>query len=103
MIIGCNGNIWISVPSEASKTDKLTGFGEEERAKDVPKDMREKICRLANSIRVLSSLGLFIHPESILDTYEYSLKLNVDIRDMLDAEFLVNIAEKEVERRNKEK
>lgn len=97
MIIGCNGNIWISAPPETSKVDKVS---EQAQTREVPRELRDKICRFANALRVLSTLGLYIHPESILDTYEASLKWNLESRDMLGAEFLVKVAEREVERRH---
>ncbi|KAH7282553.1 hypothetical protein KP509_35G036300 [Ceratopteris richardii] len=109
MIIGCNGYIWIcaavdSLPSNP-EIEKITGdSGAPEMDscnESISLKVRENICRLANSIRVLSALGFLIYPDTIIDTFDASISKGVAIKDMLGAEFLVMIAEREASRRTK--
>lgn len=86
LILGCNGFIWIS----ASAVDGTVQF-----------EVRERICRLANSVRVLGALGLLVSPDSIIQTYHASLLWEVPVKDMLSADFYVKLAQKEAEHRTK--
>jgi exosome complex component RRP4 len=117
MILGLNDYIWVGVHTDVKN---LEGQGEEENgsekstksivkssgdATDGKKDstslrVRENICRLANAIHVLSSLGFSLSLELILDTFQTSIDWNIDIKDMLAGEFYVRIAEREAERRS---
>ncbi|KAL6058318.1 Exosome complex component rrp4 [Balamuthia mandrillaris] len=67
VILGNNGYIWISQP-EAPST-------ESERV------IREKICRVRNAIVALSKQFLSIHPTTVMDVYEASLRMHP--KDML--------------------
>lgn len=62
-------------------------------------EVRERICRFSNVIRVLSALGFLISPDSIIDTFEASLSWGIAIKDILGAEFCVKVAEEEAGRR----
>ncbi|MCO5549988.1 hypothetical protein L7F22_003465 [Adiantum nelumboides] len=110
MIIGCNGYIWISaVPDSQTATAELVGSTRDLAASEavglyseiIPLEVRENICRFANSIRVLSALGFLIHIDSIIDTLDTSTSMGLALKDMLGAEFLVIIAEREAARRSK--
>lgn len=98
LILGCNGFVWISATAASEK--EHSDLARDDGA-PVPLEVRERICRLANSVRVLGALGLLISPESVLSTYEASLSWNVDVKDMLAADFYVKLVEKEVEQRTK--
>ncbi|KAH9327158.1 hypothetical protein KI387_007336, partial [Taxus chinensis] len=115
MILGCNGFIWVGTHTHLQDTSRQgeepDGSGQKESLSkksviqnsvdaDDGRKVREHICRLANAIRVLCSLGFSISIELILETFEASVTWNVDIKDMLAAEFYVRIAEKEAERRS---
>jgi exosome complex component RRP4 len=110
LILGCNGYIWVSATVTSVKDESfqtpaalaaapLTGVADVEIA--ISHEVRERICRLANCIRVLGALGLLISPDSILQTYEASIALGVAAKDILSSEFHVKIFEKEAEKRSK--
>uniref|UniRef100_A0A0A9HQN1 Rrp4, putative n=1 Tax=Arundo donax TaxID=35708 RepID=A0A0A9HQN1_ARUDO len=65
-----------------------------------PVETRKHICRLANAVRVLSALGFTLTVELIIETAEASASSNVEINDMLGAEFYVLTAEREAKRRS---
>nr|GMD72985.1 exosome complex component RRP4 homolog [Ipomoea batatas] len=113
LILGCNGFIWIGehvdVKDDATE-DQLnkslqpnpkssTSMIPEEEENYTPQEIRLNICRIANAIRVLSTLGFMITVEVLLDTIGLSQSLN-HVHEMLGAEFYVMVAEKEAERRS---
>ncbi|XP_043719347.1 exosome complex component RRP4 homolog [Telopea speciosissima] len=116
LILGCNGFIWVGEHVEArdnmvedqetkpeQQNSKLSGISmrlEEQERTYTPLETRQSICRIANAVRVLSSLGLGLNVEVIMETVELSISLNLDINEMLGAEFCVQTAEREVERRS---
>ena len=67
----------------------------------IPLSVRQNICRLANSIHVLSALGFLIYPDIIIDTFEASISKSIAIKDMLGPEFSVLVSEREAARRSK--
>ncbi|GAA0161024.1 RNA processing factor [Lithospermum erythrorhizon] len=77
LILGCNGFIWV---------------GEHVEVKD---DMIVDQTHI-----VLSTLGFMVTVEVIMDTVEMSTSKNLDIHEMLGAEFYVLVAESEAERRS---
>eukprot|EP00252_Welwitschia_mirabilis_P016244 TRINITY_DN35830_c0_g1_i1.p1 TRINITY_DN35830_c0_g1~~TRINITY_DN35830_c0_g1_i1.p1 ORF type:complete len:319 (+),score=58.13 TRINITY_DN35830_c0_g1_i1:173-1129(+) len=107
MILGVNGYIWVGAHIDVRNQEKQGELVEvsettyQSNAKDdfIPLEVRENICRLANSVRVLSALGFSLFLESIVNTFEASITWNFDIKDMLAPEFFVRITEKEAERR----
>lgn len=115
LILGCNGFIWVGEHVEAkeydmmeaqetrmeenNKSDRRSMNLEEQEQAYTPFETRQNICRIANAIRALSSLGFSLTVQVIIDTAEVSASLNLEIKDMLGAEFLVQIAEREVVRR----
>ncbi|XP_068663210.1 exosome complex component RRP4 homolog [Aristolochia californica] len=113
LILGCNGFIWVGEQIEPRENDmmdihddkstesgktnsKLVTLEEQERV-FTPLETRQHICRIANAVRVLSLLGFTLSVEVILSTVEASL--SIDVKDMLGAEFYVQTAEREVQRR----
>ncbi|OAY82659.1 Exosome complex component rrp4 [Ananas comosus] len=106
LIIGCNGFIWVGEHVEAGENvgmlvedQEKTSTAEEESWSFTPLETRKHICRIANAVRLLSALGFTLTVEAIVDTAEASLASNIEINDMLGAEFFVQTAEREVQRR----
>ncbi|KAG5514387.1 hypothetical protein RHGRI_035712 [Rhododendron griersonianum] len=120
LILGCNGFIWVGehvearddmiVEDQATKSEQQdattsmypTSVEQEERTY-TPLETRQNICRTANAVRVLSTLGFSISVEVIMEMVNLSSSLNLDIHEMLGAEFCVLVAEGEAERRSLKK
>ncbi|KAF5206222.1 Exosome complex component rrp4-like protein [Thalictrum thalictroides] len=116
LILGCNGFIWVGehvevrdamVEDQENKPDQLIKMSdrnlmsiEEQEQTYTPLETRKVICRIANAVRVVSSLGFNLTVEQIMDIVEMSISPNIEIHEMLGAEFYVQIAEREVERRS---
>lgn len=119
LIIGCNGFIWVGehvevrddmVEDQVNQSDpqvltpnKNSVSLEEQEKKYTALETRKYICRAANAVRVLSTLGFIITSEIIKGVIDLSLSVNLDIHDMLGSEFCVLVAEKEAERRSSNK
>ena len=119
LILGCNGFIWIGehvdpkvvdtmiedqVDKPEQKGSKFEGtFGNQVQEVYTPLETRQNICRTANAIRVLSTLGFIMTVEVIMEIVNLSISLNIDVHEMLGSEFCVLTAEKEVERRSSSK
>ncbi|CAL0321228.1 unnamed protein product [Lupinus luteus] len=119
LILGCNGFIWVGEHIEAKDDmvedqvnqsepqvllpNKSAGNLEEQEKNYTALETRKYICRAANAVRVLSTLGFNITLEIIKGIIELSLSLNLDIHEMLGSEFCVAVAEKEAERRKSNK
>ncbi|CAL5195013.1 unnamed protein product [Lathyrus oleraceus] len=119
LIIGCNGFIWVGehvgvrddmVEDQVNRSEpnvsvpnKSSASLEEQEKNYTPLETRKYICRAANAVRVLSTLGFIITLESIKGVIDLSVSANLDINDMLGSEFCVMVAEKEAERRNSDK
>lgn len=116
LILGCNGFIWVGEHVEtrdkivadqlndseqpAKKSDGTTMDLDEQVENQTPPETRQNICRIANAIRVLSTLGFNITLEVIMETVNLSKTMNLDVHEMLGSEFYVLVAEKEAERRS---
>ncbi|KAH6766327.1 ribosomal RNA processing 4 [Perilla frutescens var. hirtella] len=115
LILGCNGFIWVgehvevrddmvedlSDKSEQQNMKSWNTVGDEEVEETyTPPDTRQNICRTANAIRVLSTLGVMVAVEVITEIVDLSTSMNLDVHEMLGAEFSVIVAEKEAERRS---
>lgn len=119
LIIGCNGFIWVGehvevrddmVEDQVNQSDpqvltpnKNSVSLEEQEKKYTALETRKYICRAANAVRVLSTLGFIITSEIIKGVIDLSLSANLDIHDMLGSEFCVLVTEKEAERRSSNK
>lgn len=101
LILGCNGFVWIGEHAEPIDSEILEDRDNipKDKQRDTPLDVRRNICRISNSVRLLSALGFALSVEAIVDTAEASISSNIDIKDMLGAEFYVQTAEREVQRR----
>ncbi|GAU37463.1 hypothetical protein TSUD_206990 [Trifolium subterraneum] len=119
LIIGCNGFIWVGehvevrddmVEDQVNQSDSQVSIRsknsvslEEQEKNYTALETRKYICRAANAVRVLSTLGFIITLEIIKGVIDLSLSTNLDIHDMLGSEFCVLVAEKEAERRSSTK
>ncbi|BBH10348.1 hypothetical protein Prudu_023112 [Prunus dulcis] len=116
LIIGCNGFIWVGehvqvtddmVVDQVNKSEQddakpdENSISPEDQGKNYTRqETRENICRAANAIRVLSTLGFNITVEVITETVDLSTSINVAIHEMHGSEFSVLVAEKESVRRS---
>ncbi|VFQ82244.1 unnamed protein product [Cuscuta campestris] len=119
LILGCNGFIWIgehadvkvdapedqllnvSLQPNTTKCSTPMNLDEGEGENYVSPQIMAHICRMENAVRVLSRLGFMRYVEVLLETVSLSHSLNLDVHEMLDAEFYVLVAEKEAGRRAK--
>ncbi|KAL9261501.1 Exosome complex component RRP4-like protein [Drosera capensis] len=112
LVLGCNGYIWVGelIPTKDAMMEdhpnnpdlastNTTGSVEKEQA-DSATETRKNICRIANAVRVLSTLGFNITMEVIMEVFNLTVSLNLPIDHMLGAEFCVSVAEREAERRS---
>ncbi|KAL6903479.1 hypothetical protein ACP4OV_004292 [Aristida adscensionis] len=102
LILGCNGFIWVGehvvVSEDTKKVEDQQNVSTEVEI-FTPLETRKHICRLSNAVRVLSALGFTLTVELIVETAEASALSNVEINDMLGAEFYVLTVEREAQRR----
>lgn len=112
LIVGCNGFIWVGehvetkdgmVEDQVTKSEKQNANPGNISSKGTytPLEIRKNICRTANAVRVLCTLGFNITADVIMETVK--LSSSVDIHDMLGAEFCVLVAESEADRRRSSK
>lgn len=105
LILGCNGFVWVGEHVETrddmvvDKDNSSAAVVEEGERYSTPLEVRQHISRIANAVRLLSYLGFCLSIEVIMDTVESSAAANVQINEMLGAEFYVQTAEREVQRR----
>ena len=102
LILGRNGFIWVGehvVVGEKTKTTEDQQKSSADAENFTPLETRKHICRLANAVRVLSALGFTLTVELIIETAEASVTANVEVNNMLGAEFYVQTAEREAKRR----
>jgi len=105
VLLGCNGFVWVGARSAATGEGELPD--EERAAKEknanekttISRARRERVCRVANAVRVLSALFLAIHPPAIEDVARCSVEWGTDPKDMLGDAFLRRTLERETERR----
>ncbi|CAJ2660648.1 unnamed protein product [Trifolium pratense] len=119
LILGCNGFVWVGEHVEARDVmvedpvnlsdpqvlipNENSVSLEEQDKNYTALETRNYICRAANAVRVLSTLGFTITLESIKEVIDLSISANLDIHDMFGCEFCVLVAEKEAERRSSSK
>ncbi|PHT38567.1 hypothetical protein CQW23_22140 [Capsicum baccatum] len=115
LIFGCNGFIWVGEhvdvkdamvedqvnKSDPQNTDSAFLQGSSEEPTSTSLEIRRYICRIANAITVFAALGFMVNLEAVTETVTLSLSLNLGVHEMLEAEFHVQVAEQEVERRSK--
>jgi len=98
VILGNNGNIWITESSKEKELEFPTEQPEKDRNFTISAATREKICRVRNSIEALSIAFIAIYPDTILDTYLESLDRNIHPKDMLKPDMIVEITQRARER-----
>jgi len=84
IILGNNGNIWISAPEK-----KPMDLNQEVMSAEV----RAKVARVRNAIVALSSLYTAIYPDTISETYFESLERQILSKDMLKPDILQQITQ----------
>ena len=108
VLLGCNGFVWVGARSAATGEGELPELPERTEGKNanekttrlvVSRARRERVCRVANAVRVLSALFLAIHPPAIEDVARCSVEWGTDPKDMLGDAFLRRTLERETERR----
>lgn len=99
VIFGMNGFVWVGAAhGEGGASAGATAPTNEESdataaaAADVPPDLRERLCRVANALRVLDSLFLPITAATVLAVYSASVDLQVTAREMLHPDVLPRLA-----------
>ncbi|KAL3647915.1 exosome non-catalytic core subunit rrp4 [Castilleja foliolosa] len=118
LILGCNGFIWVGEhvevrddmaiddlldkPEQQSDVKLSNDETGDEKVEETytPLNTRQNICRAANAIRVLSTLGFTVTVEVIMEIVNLSVTMNIDVHEMLGSEFYVVVTEKEAERRS---
>ncbi|AES67447.2 ribosomal RNA processing protein [Medicago truncatula] len=105
LILGCNGFIWVGEHVEARDDMIEDQINQSDPQVLIPNKnyTSEYICRAADAVRALSTLGFILTLEIIKGVIDLSLSTNLDIHDMLGSEFCVLVAEKEAERRSSNK
>jgi len=93
IILGLNGNIWISQSDkELNNEENNINFEDEIRKiKTISPEVRECISRVRNSIVALNQIFSSIHPDSIMEVYQASLNQEIDIKDMLKPNIIIGI------------
>lgn len=106
LILGCNGFVWVGEHVEPKDNDMVEdqesrpdGTNREQEQSFTLLEARQHICRIANAVRLLTALGFTLSAEVIVETAEASVSSGIAIKDMLGAEFCVQTAEQEVQRR----
>ncbi|KAL9255268.1 Exosome complex component RRP4-like protein [Drosera capensis] len=112
LVLGCNGYIWVGelipekdavmedLPNNTDQASTNTTGGVEKAQAGSATETRKNICRIANAVRVLSTLSFNITMEVIMEVFNLSVSLNLPIDHMLGAELCVSVAEREAERRS---
>jgi len=80
VILGNNGCIWVSATTDEQK--KLT-VEQQKETTFIPKEYRDMISRVRNCIIALCNCFIAIYPDTIMDTYEASLELQLATKDLL--------------------
>lgn len=112
VLLGCNGFVWVGARSAATgeggdDDESNANARDEDDVKKkrfvvkrvVSRAQRERVCRVANAVRVLSALFLAIHPPAIEDVALCSVEWGTRPKDMLSHAFLRRTLERETERR----
>lgn len=115
LVLGCNGFIWVGehaeitddmVEDQVNKTKQLTtkpernsSSLEEQERTFTSLETRQHVCKIANAVRILSTVGFLVSLEVIMEIVALATSLDLDIHEMLGSEFCVLVAEREVERR----
>ncbi|KAH7517172.1 exosome complex component RRP4 homolog [Ziziphus jujuba] len=116
LVVGCNGFIWVGEHIEptddifegqvhkpeqhTTENDEDSSSLEGQEQSYTPLETRQNICRIANAIRILSTLGFNITVDVIVEIVNLSSSLNLDVHEMLGPEFHVLVAEKEAVQRS---
>jgi len=102
VILGLNGNIWISESSNQlnNKNDLIEEEMEEIKIEKINEERninsksRERISRTYNSILALSTCFLPIYPDTIAETYESSIELKIETKDIIKPDIIDQVTQK---------
>ena len=97
VIVGSNGNIWIS-PTRSAVVDGLdetAAFAAKAAASAIAPtaEERQRLSRVRNSVTLLRTLGSLIDPPIIMRVYAASMALGIGEHAMLDAGAIASIVE----------
>eukprot|EP00468_Gymnochlora_sp_CCMP2014_P014684 CAMPEP_0167768658 /NCGR_PEP_ID=MMETSP0110_2-20121227/16806_1 /TAXON_ID=629695 /ORGANISM="Gymnochlora sp., Strain CCMP2014" /LENGTH=149 /DNA_ID=CAMNT_0007657389 /DNA_START=210 /DNA_END=656 /DNA_ORIENTATION=+ len=85
IILGNNGYIWLQSKRKVPEKKKSSKEEVKSKVKNITTpEEREKICRVRNSIVVLSKMSIAIYAETVMDVYKQSRELGLSARDILD-------------------
>lgn len=87
VVLGSNGWIWVCAPPkvQGSGRQETLNFSQMDvRYEEVNHEMRERICRVRNTVLALAAHGLEIVPESIVFVYEQSLERGLSPWELSD-------------------
>lgn len=115
LIVGCNGLVWVAPLARAQQQqqqeDRLGGdaaMQDDDGSSAAPtgptavtKTQLEVVCRVANAVRVLSTLYMPIVLTTIMDTYDAAVDGDVPLQDMLEPDFLTAVVKREALRRSR--
>ncbi len=114
LIVGCNGLVWVA-PLVRAQHQEDDGPGGDAPMRDddggvssssaapsaVTKTQLEVVCRVANAVRVLSTLYMPVVLATIMDTYDAAVDGDVPLKDMLEPDFLAAGVKREALRRSR--
>lgn len=87
IILGNNGYVWIQKTIQPGDAAQETDFA-----------TREKIARVRNCVVALSKMHIAIFKETILDTYESSLQLGLQAKQILESSMLIEVTQTALQR-----
>merc|ERR1712217_202844 len=88
VVLGNNGWVWVCAPPKVSGSGRheTINFSQMDvRYEQVGPELRERISRARNAILALSTNGLEVTSESILFTYEQSVRRGLAAWELLDS------------------
>ncbi|PRP77188.1 hypothetical protein PROFUN_13374 [Planoprotostelium fungivorum] len=93
VILGLNGNIWISQTIRDDTNYDLKDIRTETKA-EITSISREKISRVRNCIQALASAFAPISPDTIMETYEESIDRGLSCSDILKPDNIYEVTQR---------
>lgn len=111
VILGNNGYIWITLPSEdmkskeAHRTQAVGSKGQEADKGEtlVSQESRERMARVRNSILALAKMNVAIYPTTIMDVYNESLKLGLLTKNLISPDVLQRVTQTAMTRKRQQR
>eukprot|EP01102_Stenamoeba_stenopodia_P002024 TRINITY_DN11812_c0_g1_i1.p1 TRINITY_DN11812_c0_g1~~TRINITY_DN11812_c0_g1_i1.p1 ORF type:complete len:304 (-),score=54.71 TRINITY_DN11812_c0_g1_i1:49-960(-) len=107
VILGNNGYIWIAeTPENPDDAESQNILGNQLLStscslKEISPETRERICRVRNSLVALASQFIAIYPATIIDTYESSIQMSLQAKEMLKPPNIERITKAAADRKGK--